>query len=108
MGGFSGMTPAGMGARLGSGLVKAATGGKSGGKKPGTTPDEDAPPITSYKSFQDMLDNYHKGGTVRKTGPAMLKQGEKVLTKKQARTRAQAQKMKSKKSSAGRKSARKK
>lgn len=29
------------------------------------------------------LTSYHKGGTVRKTGPAMLKRGERVLTKSQ-------------------------
>ena len=30
-------------------------------------------------------DSYHKGGRVKRTGPARLKRGERVLTKKQAR-----------------------
>lgn len=29
------------------------------------------------------LTSYHKGGKVKKTGPAMLKKGERVLTKAQ-------------------------
>lgn len=33
------------------------------------------------------LPNYHKGGMVRKTGPAVLKKGERVLTKAQQRKR---------------------
>jgi len=33
------------------------------------------------------LASYHKGGRVRKTGPANLKKGEVVLTKRQAKQR---------------------
>jgi len=32
------------------------------------------------------LKSFHRGGTVRKTGPARLKRGERVLTKRQAKT----------------------
>jgi hypothetical protein len=35
----------------------------------------------------DPMANYHRGGRVRKTGPARLKKGEVVLTRKQARAR---------------------
>jgi hypothetical protein len=34
---------------------------------------------------QHRFKSYHRGGKVRKSGPARLKKGERVLTKKQAR-----------------------
>jgi hypothetical protein len=41
--------------------------------------------ISIDSSGQDSgeLPSYHKGGKVKDTGPAMLKKGERVLTKKQ-------------------------
>lgn len=33
--------------------------------------------------YGSELTSYHKGGMVKKTGPAMLKRGERVLTKAQ-------------------------
>lgn len=42
-----------------------------------------------YKNQQtaapEIKDSYHKGGRVKRTGPARLKKGERVLTKRQAR-----------------------
>jgi len=39
----------------------------------------------SDQTSGDVQDSYHKGGRVRRTGPARLKKGEQVLTKKQAK-----------------------
>jgi hypothetical protein len=58
-----------------SGTLQAG-GGKS--KIKNMVEDEDIP-----------LKSYHRGGKVRKTGPARLKKGEVVLTKKQAKKRVQ-------------------
>ena len=64
------------------GLEKAASGvleaGGGSSKVHNMVEDEDIP-----------LKSYHRGGKVRKTGPARLKKGEQVLTKKQARKRDQ-------------------
>jgi hypothetical protein len=38
---------------------------------------------SSSSDADNGWDTYHKGGLVRKTGPAMLKKGERVLTKRQ-------------------------
>jgi hypothetical protein len=38
---------------------------------------------SSASDSDNGWDTYHKGGLVRKTGPAMLKKGERVLTKRQ-------------------------
>ena len=63
--------------------ISKKTGGKFGNKGDGGG--EDTPKTTGL--YKDALDSYHKGGIVKKTGPAMLKKGERVLTKKQQRKR---------------------
>jgi len=37
--------------------------------------------------YGSWLTSYHKGGIVKKTGPALLKKGERVLTKAQQKKR---------------------
>jgi hypothetical protein len=67
------------------GLEKAASGVlKAGGGK-----GEDSKSIDDdvFNAPRRQFKSYHRGGKVRKTGPANLKKGEVVLTKKQARKR---------------------
>lgn len=71
MGGFLGSM-----AGVASGVLKAGGGGSKGD----FSPDDDG-------KQRRRLDSYHKGGTVKKSGPANLKKGEVVLTKKQAKKR---------------------
>jgi hypothetical protein len=44
---------------------------------------KDAPVSGSGSGDAMPMDSYHSGGKVRKTGPARLKKGERVLTKGQ-------------------------
>lgn len=43
--------------------------------------------------YGSPLTSYHKGGIVKKTGPALLKKGERVLTKAQQKKRVAGKKV---------------
>lgn len=43
--------------------------------------------------YGSPLTSYHKGGIVKKTGPALLKKGERVLTKAQQKKRVPGKKV---------------
>lgn len=43
--------------------------------------------------YGGALTSYHKGGIVKKTGPALLKKGERVLTKAQQKKRVSGKKV---------------
>lgn len=81
MGGF--MSALGKIGKAGAkGLVNGLTGGKL--KKKEDDEDDDEWGLNSALKAAGVA-SYKKGGTVRKTGPAILHKGERVLTKAQAR-----------------------
>lgn len=72
MGGFASAA-----AGVAEGVLGAAGGSSSGGKKKKAF----SPPLV-----EDFAgDSYKRGGKVKRTGPAKLHKGERVLTKRQAK-----------------------
>ena len=70
------------------GLLNQWLGRKKGNKSSGDSGNSDDPgDSNSGGVLGNFLPKYHKGGVVRKTGPALLKKGERVLTKAQQRKR---------------------
>lgn len=76
-------------AGLAIGKNKARSGGFGG--RPKASPQPVRQITTSDNQVltpSSSLKSYKKGGRVRRTGPAMLHKGERVLTRKEARTYA--------------------